>query len=209
MAISTFAELKTAVDAWADQGGALDAYLEDFIGLATDMFNHGSDMVQPLRVREMVAVSSLTPASGVCTLPTDYLQYRRVVEKASIRRELTYIAPMVAEQDYADRAGGLSDDFTIVGSSLYMFPVSTNDIELTYFQKIPDLSVSATTNWLLTKHPMIYLHGALMQLALFRRDEELASRSAQIISSLTNGLHNSDTLANYAYAPTRLRMTIA
>lgn len=162
MAITNFATLKTALADWSDQGTSLDSYLEDFITLTTDGFNYGSQAMSPLRVREMVAVTSLAPTAGACTLPTDYLEYRRVVEEASIRRDLRYIAPTAVEQAYADRAGGLACDFTIIGSSLLMFPVSSNDIELTYYQKIPALSSGNTTNWLLTKHPTLYLHGGLM-----------------------------------------------
>jgi hypothetical protein len=206
MAIGTFAELKTALSDWSDQGTSLDSYLEDFITLTTDMFNFGSEAIRALRTRDMVAVTSLTPSSGACTLPTDYLEYRRVVEEASIRRELKHIAPSVPEQLYPDRAAGLANDFTIIGGSLYMFPVSSNDIELTYYQKIPALSVSNTTNWLLTKHPGLYLHGGLMQVGIFRNDDALVQRSAALITSLMAGMRRSGEMAEYARASTRLRI---
>ena len=204
MALTTFSELKTAIAAWSDTSD-VTAYLGDFVTLATSMLNRGGDNIPAVRAREMVTVTDLTPTAGVCTLPTDYLQYRRVVEEASIRRELTYITPAVADTDYPTRDSGLANNFTIVGDSLYMFPVSSNDIELTYYQAIPDLSDSNTTNWLLDKHPNVYLHACLLQLGLFRRDDELVSRSAQMTSALVNGLNSSDMLANYAYAPSRLR----
>lgn len=205
MAITTFAQLKTALSDWSDQGTSLDSYLEDFITLTTDSFNFGAQGMEPLRVREMVAVTSLTPSSNVCTLPTDYLEYRRVVEKASIRRDLRYIAPTAVEQYYPDRASGLASDFTIIGSSLYMYPLSTNDIELTYYQKIPALSVSNTTNWLLTKHPTLYLHGGLMHLGMFRNDDALIQRSVAMVQSYMAGMRRSGEMAEYARAGTRLR----
>lgn len=205
MAITTFAQLKTALSDWSDQGASLDSYLEDFITLTTDAFNFGSQGMDPLRVREMVAVTSLTPTAGACTLPTDYLEYRRVVEEASIRRDLRYIAPTAVEQAYPDRASGLACDFTIIGGSLYMYPVSSNDIELTYYQKIPALSVSNTTNWLLTKHPTLYLHGGLMQVGIFRNDDALVQRSVAMLQSYMAGMRRSGELAEYARAGTRLR----
>lgn len=206
MAITTFAQLKTALSDWSDQGTALDSYLEDFITLTTDAFNFGSQGMEPLRTREMLAVSSITPSSGACTIPSDYLEYRRVVEKASIRRELKYIAPTTVEQMYPDRASGLSCDFTIIGGSLYMFPVSTNDIELTYYQMIPDLSNSNTTNWLLTKHPTLYLHGGLMQVGIFRNDDTLVQRSVAMLQAYMAGMRRSGELAEYARAGTRVRI---
>lgn len=205
MAITTFAELKTALALWSDQGTALDSYMDDFVTLTTDMFNYGSEGMDPLRVREMVAVSSLTPVSGACTLPTDYLQYRRVVEEAGTRRDLSYIAPTTVEELYPSRQSGLANNFTIIGSTLYMYPVSSNDIELTYYQKIPALSVSNTTNWLLTKHPTLYLHGGLLQIGLFRNDDALTQRSSAALQSYMAGLRKSGELAEYARAGIRIR----
>lgn len=203
-----YSELQAAIQGWAARSDA-DVVTEtaNFIAFSTDMFNHGipASGIAPLRVREMVTVASITPASGACALPSDYLQYRRVVEKASIRRELQYVVPSYTDQQYPDRASGLSCDFTIVGSSLYMFPVSTNDIELTYYAEIPDLSDVATTNWLLTKQPSLYLHAGLMQLAMFTKDNELLARSQAIVTSIIDGLNATDELANYARTGTRMK----
>jgi hypothetical protein len=205
MAITTFSELKQALADWADVGTSLDNYLEDFITLTTDALNYGSEGMSALRMREMIEVTDLTPVSGVCTLPTDYLQYREVVELASTRRHLKYIPPSVVEQTYAYRPGGLARDFTIINGDLVMYPVSTNGIELTYYQKIPTLSDSAPTNWLLTKHPTVYLHGGLAQLALFRRDDPLLQRSASLLTSYMRGLERSGEASEFARSAVRLR----
>lgn len=204
MAITTFSELKTAIAAWADASD-VTAYLGDFVTLATSMFNNGMDNIPAVRTRDMETVTSLTPVSGVCTLPSDYLQYRRVVEKNSARRDLEYLTPIQADVMYPYGDSGNSSFFTIVGNSLKMYPVSTNDIELTYYATIPDLSDSNTTNWLLTKHPSLYLHACLMQLAIFRRDDDLLARSTQITAALITGVNNSNLLANYAKAGSRPR----
>ena len=42
------------------------------------------------------------------------------------------------------------------------FPPPTYGLKLDDFQKIPALSDSATTNWLLTAHPDLYLFGSLV-----------------------------------------------
>lgn len=211
MAITDFASLKTAIDAWSDSAGSInDEQLGEFVLFATQMFNDGSADVSALRIRQMEAISTLTPTSGVYTLPADYLQYRRVTEDASYRGELSYITPSRVDEMYPDSSAGLSQHFTIIGSSLYTFPTSTNNVELTYYQKIPNLTTSATTNWLLTVSPSLYLHGALFQLAMFRRDTDLQQRSAGMVVSLMSGLSGTDMLANYAYAPGQVRgMVIA
>lgn len=199
-----YTELQTALADWSARSD-LTSFLPSFIEFSTAMFNQGQGGVSPLRLREMMAITSLVPASGVCTLPSDYLQYRRVVELASRRRDLQYVTPTYADQEYSDRASGLSSDFTIIGSSLYMFPLSSNNIELTYYQAIPNLSDAAPTNWLLTKQPNLYLHAGLMQLAMFTKDNDLFSRSAALVTALIDGLNSSDLIANYAKAGTRIQ----
>lgn len=206
MTISTFSDLKTAIADWADVNDVSDTVLGDMVSLSTDLFNYGSDAFPALRMLEMNEVASLTNTDGACTLPTDYLQYRRVVEMMSIRRNLEYVACTTVEQFYADRASGLSNTFTIIGDTLYMYPVSSNTIELTYYQKIPHLSDSNTTNWLLTKHPGLYLHAGLYQLGLYRRDDALGQRSIAMINGLIRGLGRSNFSAEFARATTRLRI---
>lgn len=208
MAITNYGELSAALLALTDRGSDVEAYVPDFVALAEDVINNGSESVSnPLRVREMMAVTDMTPVDGVCTLPSDYLQYRRVVEKASIRRPLQYVTPDYADQTYPDRAGGLACDFTIVGDSLYTFPVSANDIELTYYQAVPALDGGDTssTNWLLTKHPYLYLHAAALQLAIFVRDDALAARESPILGMTVDRLNSSSQVSEFAYAGLRPR----
>lgn len=205
MAITNFSTLKSALSEWSDRTDVSDDALSLCVQMSTDLFNDGSEQIPALRVREMEIVANLTPVSGVCALPNDYGQYRRVVETASPRRSLEYVVPDAAEWIYADRIAGLAANFTIIGSSLYTFPLASNAIELTYYQRIPDLSDAAPTNWLITKKPSLYLHAGLFNLAMLVRDAELQQRSAGMVMSLISGMSGSDELANYAYAPGRVR----
>jgi hypothetical protein len=205
MTITSFSELKTAISSWADVND-VDAYLDDVVSLATDTLNYGVGDMPPLRTREMMAVESLSPTDGACTLPVDYLQYRRVVEEASCRRNLQYVAMTSVEQMYAARESGLSNTFTIVDDQLYMFPLGTNDIELTYYQKIPHLTDAAPTNWLLTKHPGVYLHAGMYQLGVLRRDDDLTARSYSMVNGLVRGLSKSNFSSEFARAATRMRI---
>lgn len=207
--IADFTSLKQGLIDYADVADTVgdnisDDRLSDFVQFATHSFNYGISS-EKLRVREMETIATLTPSSGVCTLPTDYLQYRRVALTTSRRQELAYIAPSVADQIYPDRGSGVSQKFTIIGSSLYLFPLSSTDVELTYYQAVPHLTDAAPTNWLLTKHPQLYLHACLFQLAIYRRDPELKADSAAMMQALMSALHGTDEMANYAYAPTNMR----
>lgn len=205
MAINSISTLKTALDAWGDTNGTTSTFADDFIVLATGIFNHGSDVFVPVRVREMEVVATLTAsAPGIFPLPADFLEVKRLAEVASRRRELTFISLTLADQEYPSREGGLARDYTIIGSDIYTFPLTENKLELVYYQKIPTLTNVIVSNWLLAKQPMIYLHALMFQQALFRRDEEMMERAAGIVSSLISGLHNSNERAVYSRAPIRL-----
>lgn len=196
--ITDYSSLQTAI---ADNLARSDiaAFAPDFVQMAEDWMNYGSADSEALRCREMEEIVSLVPASGVCTLPTDYIEYRRVTELAGTRRQLTFITPDMADVNYPSRSSGLGNHFTIVGSSLYTFPLVANNVELTYYKTLPPLA-SNTTNWLLTKSPSTYFRAALMQAAEFIKDDAEAAKQGQMARSLIAGLNKSDQMGKYARA---------
>jgi hypothetical protein len=193
MALSTYSELVSAIDSWF-MGRSLSAQADDIIALVTGYFNI------KLRLREMETITDLSPTAGVYTLPTDYVEYKRVVEKASMRRSLAYISENAVDQMYPDRAGGLSMHFNIIGNSLYTFPLSTNNVELTYYKQIPLLSGSSTTNWLLTKHPGLYLHACQLYAAEFVKDDAEISKESTFVQNYIDLLHSADNRSKFASA---------
>jgi hypothetical protein len=204
MAITDYSSLVTAIGDDLARSD-LTSYIPDFIMQAEQVFNHGSESIDPLRVRDMETIDSLSPTSNVYTLPSDYLQYRRVTEEASPRRPLDYIDPMGVDQLYPLRASGYSNHFTIIGNSLYTYPLSTNDVELVYYATIPALTSVATTNWLITKAPSIYLRMGLMFAASFVKNDAEVAKNAQMAKALIDGMNRSGMMANYARAGLTLR----
>lgn len=210
MAITDFSSLKAGI---ADNMARSDltSALDDFVAFSTQYFNFGGDNLAdpPLRCREMEAVTDITPASGVCALPSDYLQYRRVVEKLATRRPLKYITPDAAEVLYPSRYAGLATSFTIIGSSLYTFPLASNDVELTYYQKIPALSDVNTSNWLLAAHPQVYLRAGMVMACHYIKDFQQAEVNRGLLRALVAGLNGSNSMANYANAGMRIAGPVA
>lgn len=206
MSMNTYALLQTAIMDWLKDRTDLAAYAPDFIALGESVLNYGmGDDFQPLRVREMETVVSLASVNGVATLPTDYLQYRRVVPASGPRYPIDFTTPDGADSLYPTGQAGLPKHFTIVGSSLNTYPKTSDNVELTYYAQIPALSVSTTTNWLLTKNPGVYLRASLMQAAEFIKDDTEAQKQTAICRALMNGMQNADQMANYARAGVTLR----
>lgn len=194
MAITTRDELKTAVTNWYRDRQDLAEYTDEFIELSEGYLN------VELRCREMEAVEDLTPVSNVCALPADYLEYKRVVELASIRRPLEYITEDAAEVLYPTRASGLACHFMIIGNNLTALPLTANDIELTFYQKIPALTEANTTNWLLTRLPNLYLHACLMHAAEFVKEEAQLLKESTLVQKYIGMLHSLDNRAKFGNA---------
>lgn len=200
MSITTYAELKTAIGDWLDRSD-LTSYLGDFITFAEGHFN------RELRHRKMITTTDLTPSSNVCTLPTDYLNYVRVVEKVSPRRDLTFITSQAADQLYSYAPSGLANHFTIIGDNLKAYPLSSNDIELTYRQKIPALSDANTTNWLLSLYPQAYLRLSQLMAMEFTDETDTARyKSAAILSQkIMDDINREGQIAEYYKASVHVR----
>jgi hypothetical protein len=167
MSITTYAELKTAVGNWLDHT-LYTARVPEFIALFEATAN------RKLRVREQEATATLAPASGSVALPADYLAWRRVTWTGSPRVELQYVHPSYLQAAYPSSPTDVPRIFAIEGATLKVRPVDDTNLEFQYFQKIAALSDSATTNWLLTAHPDLYLFGSLVEAEMFGVNDERA-----------------------------------
>ena len=203
--ITIFSELKAAVANELDRVD-LTSEISDFIAHAEFYFMSGSrDGGEPLRVREMELEADLSPTANVYTIPADYMGTIDVTAKTSPLRQLDVISKRASNNLYPTRSSGIPCHYYIVGSSLTVLPYTSADIELTYYQNLPALSDSNTSNWLLAKMPNLYLRGALMQAAIFLRDDGLAAAMKGItdnyISTLNNA-YDAGRFANGSMVPT-------
>jgi hypothetical protein len=174
MAITTYSELQTAVQNWLDRTD-LSSRVPEFIALAEAKFN------RRLRVRQQLTTTSLSPSSGSASLPSDYLEWKRVTWEGSPQRELEYVEPTYLVQAYPDSPSDTPRFFTIEGANLKIGPVSSTSITLAYYEKIDALTDQATTNWLLTAHPDVYLFGALVEASAFGEGlDEAAAWAARL-----------------------------
>ncbi len=167
MAITTYSELQSAIGNWLDHS-LFAARAPEFIALFEAAAN------RRLRVREQEAFASLMPSSGAATLPADYLSWRRVTWAGATRVELEYVHPSYLQAAYPSAPSGVPRIFTIEGSTLKVRPVNDTALEFDYFQKVPALSDSVSTNWLLSAHPDLYLFGSLVEAEMFGVNDERA-----------------------------------
>lgn len=136
----------------------LSTYIQDGVDFATDYFN------MKLRVREMVATATLTPdANGVCTLPDDFIEAITVTEDTAFAQPVSQITHIGQGTTYYANNAGLAKSYLISNGTITFYPISSNDMILVYYQKIPALvDVDMESNWLLEKYPLAYLDACRM-----------------------------------------------
>jgi hypothetical protein len=163
MAITTFATLKSAMRDWLTESSTTilpDGTLDDLIAFCEDDLNTDRDF----RLLEMqqAKLTDLNAGDPNVTLPLDYLEMQYVTETTDpARGPLTYLSPEGLASQEANP--GYLGHYTIIGGQLRLdsAPEAGKQLEMGYFGKIPALSVSNTTNWLLSKSRKTYLFGAL------------------------------------------------
>lgn len=169
MAIADYATLQTKIASWMHRAD-LTAMIPDFIALAEQRMN--ADLV----ARDMETTATLNMVAGVATLatPPDVIETRRLVVNTDPKRTLDYIAPERLTIQYPSSTSGTPEVYTVIGGNFQFAPIpdSSYTAEYIYRQRIPALSASNTTNWILSKWPYIYLYGALCAAAPYMKDDK-------------------------------------
>tara|TARA_S200002703_G_scaffold159731_1_gene174403 strand:+ start:7546 stop:8217 length:672 start_codon:yes stop_codon:yes gene_type:complete len=168
MAITTYAELQTALGDWLNRAD-LDQKIPDFIRLAESTLN------DVLRSADMVTQStSIAITSGRATLPADALEIVYAQVASSEDEPLEQITPQQLTMLRRTRTRNAANPrfYAIVGRDIVVTPTpASGSLDLDYYQRLPVLSDSNTTNWLLTDSPHIYLYTSLLHATPFLMDD--------------------------------------
>lgn len=170
MTIASYSDLQTSVANYLNRSD-LTSIIPDLITLAEAQLN--ADLV----ARDMETRTNLSTVAGnaYVTLPTDMLEMNRLlVTSTDPNRVLGYRSADELSTEYPTGYVGIPAVFTIIGSQIQLAPIPDGvyTLEITYQQKLPALSVSNTTNWLLTQWPNAYLYGALCAAQPFLMNDE-------------------------------------
>ncbi len=167
MSITTYAELKTELAAWAHRDD-LTAKLTDFIMLAEQ------PILRELKLRVNEAVATGTTTSNTITLPAGLGRIVRLeIDHDSHRYALDYVSPGIE-----DTTTALSRGYTVQDGAIRLIraPAAEYSYSLHYIPNLTPLSDAEPTNWVLANSPDVYLYGSLVQLALYSQNDELSAR---------------------------------
>ncbi len=194
MAVSfdTWAELQTAVEAWTNIDVS-EAQVQEFIGLAEDHFQ------MSVFTPDREAALSIAADAASEALPNDFWGFKSgpYVDTAC-DVVLQRVTPSQLRTLFPTSQTGIPTHFAIEGENILLGPVPSSEVTIkgTYWQTIPALSGSNTSNWLLLLCPSLYLYGSLAEAFAFHMDEArevkwLARRDQQIENLNKAGIRRS------------------
>lgn len=185
MAITNYTELQTALTSWSHRSD-LTTVIPDFIR------NAELRMERDLRVSGMETSATIT-ATGTASLslPTDFLELRRIYSNASPVKVLEYLTPDVFWNNYNSNQTGETKNFTIEAGQIVTGDIASQDLKIVYYAKIPDLATN-TTNWLLTDYPDLYLYASLCELNKYTGDNEGVQKYDGLYSQALQSFSKSD-----------------
>ena len=195
--MTNYSDLLAAVADWTHRTD-MAAKVPSFLALVETSFN------RRLRCREMeTALASTALTSGQFTLPADFLSIKYLQSDTSPPQTL-----LLTTQEYlADKPdqAGTPLYFAISGTKAICWPTS-GSIKGVYFAKIPALTSLNTTNWLMTKHPDLYLFGVIAQACVFTRDAPLEAAMNQRVDRLIASINSDSKAAEISGGPLTVRV---
>jgi hypothetical protein len=174
MALSTYAELKTAITDFSHRSD-LGTQHDTFIRMAEEAIYNGLGRVAPLRISAMQA----NVTTGLPSLPSDFLEAIRLTSSVGTETTVLDYRPPNLFAKYSI-SGGPGLFFTILNQQIVTQPnISAGSYTLHYYKRFLALDGTNTTNYILTNAPTVYLHGCMMALYQMTYDDAREERATQ------------------------------
>ena len=205
MAISTFAELKTAAANWLDRSDLTDR-IPEFIALAEARFN------RVLRIRDMETVSTAISTTGGTreySLPTGFVQMKEFHLTTDPITPLSYITPEMMSRLWAGSAKSKPQVFTIIADNVRLGPNpdAVYTTSMLYYKAFTALSDSATTNDMLTNNPDVYLYGTLLEAEPFIMNDQRVGLWLAAFEKAVSDIQNQDNKDRHSGSQLRVMNT--
>jgi len=187
MAITTYAELQTAIANWLERDD-LTARIPEFIALCEDR------LALDLRVRAMEATTDLTISAQNTALPTGFVGVRRLYLDNDPQR-IEFMPPEHFWNTGISQETGTPKAFTIEGGNLVVAPAPdvTYTGKLLYWKRLTAFSGSTDTNDVLTSYRGLYLYGSLFEAAVYLEDDAAAAKFARMYEDVLARVNKSDS----------------
>lgn len=193
-AITSYNELIVEIRDLMDDADYSQAAIDRALRKAEAEFN------RTLRTPEMETRALLDVVGEITPLPADFLALRFIFQEGSPDRVLKSMSPAGMLSAYRGMSG-CPEAYTIEGRELRVGPVGATKLELVYYRPLPALSDAQVSNWLLEKHPDLYVAGVMYHLARRERDSDGMAQAAQEVAALTQTIREQSQRERWGAAP--------
>ncbi|MDD9727220.1 hypothetical protein PVV74_17300 [Roseovarius sp. SK2] len=201
MAITTYAELKTAIANWLDRDDLSDS-AGDFITLGE------RKLEREVKHWKGEKRATATFDGRFTAVPADLLEVLRLQVDIDERPlQLVNAQEMHQMRARTSNTAGRPKYFALVDSSFEVYPTPDEDYTGTLYYRatLPSLSDSNTSNWLLEIAPDAYLYASLLESAPFLRDDERLQTWTALYGAAVNQINKVSERATHGGS---LRMRI-
>lgn len=202
MSLSNYSDLVTSVANWMNRTD-LGSVIPDFVTIAE------SRIAKDLRLRNQLTSGTLTTStsSRAVSLPSGFLEFASVNIDGTPATICTYITPEHLDAKFpADSYSGRPAYYAIQGDQVLFGPSpdAAYTVNVDYFTRFPALA-SASTNWLMTNHPNIYLSACMAQGCLFTMNREGAGEWNAVYKTEVAELQKDDDMAAHSGSVMRVK----
>ena len=171
--ITDYTTLVDKVVKYQDREGdtAFTDQVDTFIGMSEASFNR---KLKSRFVRTTVTLT--TDADGYATLPADFVRaHSFTTANGNLYQSLGVIASGAIAILFPISAGGIPTYVSVSGGRFRIQTNSASDVVLDYDQRFIGLSSTNATNWIMDRHPDLYLFTVLAQSAVWLKNYQEAS----------------------------------
>jgi len=203
MAITTYAELKTSITDFLNRDD-LDTIAPTFISLAE------ADLQRRVRHWRGEKRSSAEIDTQYSAIPADFLEAIRFYITGGDTRPLE----LISQAELLDRkfknlnTSGQPAYYAITAGEIEVYPVpdATYTSELYYNSRIPALSDSTATNWLLEYYPDAYLYGSLVHSAPYLKEDARLQTWAALYQNAVDAINSESESSKFGGSGRRLKI---
>ncbi len=205
MALDTYANLQASMADWLNRAD-LVPQIPSFIALMEAAINKDPRA----RIQPSVVIATAQVANELTPVPADYIQMQTLAVQGSTRFPggLELLTPSQIRQYRAfHQTAGEPQYYAIIGGQIKLLPLPDKEytLEMEYYAKLPPLSDSNPTNWLLQSNPDVYLYGSLIHAEPYLKNDERVQTWGNLYSSAMEALNVTDDRALLSGATLKMR----
>lgn len=197
-----YTELVAAAKAYADR---LDVEVNDNMDIFITMAESRINRVLKTREQTARAYAPTVDDQEFYSLPPDYAGMRHVKLNSALpnadhtETQLNLLSP----EQFAIRRDHQycgTNFYCVLANQIEIYPVQAGglSLEMTYYQKVPTLSLNNLTNWMSDSHPDIYLAGITAEIEIFAKNYEVGKAWDDRMSRAIDELDNIDEVERWS-----------